>query len=76
MKTSTLVCKTYGTHLFGYVVDFSSVTYAKSTRLPQINPVAENLRTVRLTMSHLLIDIRRKTEYVTLFLSSLCLVYI
>lgn len=26
-----------------------SVTYAKSTRLPQINPVAENLRTVRLT---------------------------
>lgn len=29
------------------------VTYAKSTRLPQINPVAENLRTVRLTMSHL-----------------------
>lgn len=51
-----------------------SVTYAKSTRLPQINPVAENLRTVRLTMSHLLIDIRRKTEYVTLFLSNLCLV--
>lgn len=27
-----------------------SVTYAKSTRLPQINPVAENLRTVRLTL--------------------------
>lgn len=26
-----------------------SVTYAKSTRLPQINPVAEKLRTVRLT---------------------------
>lgn len=26
-----------------------SVTYAKSTRLPRINPVAENLRTVRLT---------------------------
>ena len=25
------------------------VTYAKSTCLPQINPVAENLRTVRLT---------------------------
>lgn len=25
------------------------VTYAKSTRLPQINPVAENLRTIRLT---------------------------
>lgn len=74
MKTSTQGCKAYGTHLFGYVVDFSSVTYAKSTRLPQINPVAENLRTVRLTMSHLLIDIRRKTEYVTLFLSSLCLV--
>lgn len=93
MKTSTPVCKAYGTHLFGYVVDFSSVTYAKSTRLPQINPVAENLRTVRLTMSHLryrqnhikgvsnvsyvregLIDIRRKTEYVTFFLSSLCLV--
>lgn len=30
-----------------------SVTYAKSTRLPQINPVAENLRTVRLTNVHL-----------------------
>lgn len=50
------------------------VTYAKSTCLPQINPVAENLRTVRLTMSNLLIDIRRKTEYVTLFLSNKCLV--
>lgn len=48
----------------------SSVSYAKSTRLPQINPVAENLRTVRLTMSHLLIDIRRKTEYVSLFLNN------
>lgn len=29
-----------------------SVTYAKSTRLPQINPVAENLRTVRLTLAY------------------------
>lgn len=29
-----------------------SVTYAKSTRLPQINPVAENLRTVRLTLEY------------------------
>lgn len=73
MKTSTPVCKTYGTHLFGYVVDFSSVTYGKYAPSSN-NPVAENLRTVRLTMSHLLIDIRRKTEYVTLFLSSLCLV--
>lgn len=52
MKTSTQGCKTYGTHLFGYVVDFSSVTYAKSTRLPQINPVAENLRTVRLALAY------------------------
>lgn len=29
-----------------------SVTYANSTRLPQINPVAENLRTVRLTLAY------------------------
>lgn len=29
-----------------------SVTYAKSTRLPQINPVAEKLRTVRLTLAY------------------------
>ena len=42
MKTSIPGCKAYGTHLFGYVVDFSSVTYAKvraflkSTQLPKI----------------------------------------
>ncbi len=42
--------------------------FLKSTQLPKIYaPYA-------LQMSHLLIDIRRKTEYVTLFLSSLCLV--
>lgn len=42
MKTSIQGCKSYGTHLFGYVVDFRQLrtlkvrAFLKSTQLPKI----------------------------------------